>query len=369
MLPLQASQSPTSTSSLYSLLLLVSWVQKSFDLLWLKLHWLYQLFTTAYLIHIITFLLNKWKSRSPLLIIPSLYPHLICHIYFYHTYPTKTSKSSNSYLLPLLHLQEYCCGWCVWGKQNSYTKQKHTHKHANCLHWKPTNTSGCSQCCPVTILYFPSLLIHMTVSHLLIYVQIQTSFHYELWTLQFPWSQYCFCSPLLCDNSFFLFPHGCCLVIQWCPTLGGPKDCRLPGSSVHGIFQTRILEWVAISFSRRSSWPRDGTFISCISRWILYCWATREDLFLLLHKICSHLQSTSSFVTYLRISPAIYVCAIFLTLILFSGANTHRATNSVFLFPFQFLSSPSFISYLKQISSSQPHPNHSCQGYQWSQHC
>ena len=48
---------------------------------------------------------------------------------------------------------------------------------------------------------------------------------------------------------------------------------------VHGIFQARILEWVAISFFRRSSWPRDQTHISCISytgRWILYHWAIWE---------------------------------------------------------------------------------------------
>ena len=53
----------------------------------------------------------------------------------------------------------------------------------------------------------------------------------------------------------------------------------LPGSSVLGIFQARILEWVAISFSRRSSRPRDGTRVSCISctgRWILYHGATWE---------------------------------------------------------------------------------------------
>ena len=43
-------------------------------------------------------------------------------------------------------------------------------------------------------------------------------------------------------------------------------DCSLPGSSVHGIFQARILEWVAISFSRRSSWSRDWTCISWIGR-------------------------------------------------------------------------------------------------------
>ena len=46
-------------------------------------------------------------------------------------------------------------------------------------------------------------------------------------------------------------------VAQSCPTLCDPRDCSLPGSYVHGIFQARILEWVAISFSRGSSRPRD----------------------------------------------------------------------------------------------------------------
>ena len=48
----------------------------------------------------------------------------------------------------------------------------------------------------------------------------------------------------------------CVLVMQSCPALCDPMDCSLPGSSVHGIFQARILEWVAISFSRGSSRPR-----------------------------------------------------------------------------------------------------------------
>ena len=39
-------------------------------------------------------------------------------------------------------------------------------------------------------------------------------------------------------------------VVQWCPTLSDPMDCSLPGSSVHGIFQARVLEWGAIAFSR-----------------------------------------------------------------------------------------------------------------------
>ena len=50
-----------------------------------------------------------------------------------------------------------------------------------------------------------------------------------------------------------------CLVAQSCPTLCAPMDCSLPGSSVHGILQARILEWVAFPFSRGSSQPKDWT--------------------------------------------------------------------------------------------------------------
>ena len=53
-----------------------------------------------------------------------------------------------------------------------------------------------------------------------------------------------------------------------CPTLCNPLDCSLPGSSVHGILQARILEWVAIPFSRGSSQPKNGTQVS--QRQILY---------------------------------------------------------------------------------------------------
>ena len=66
---------------------------------------------------------------------------------------------------------------------------------------------------------------------------------------------------------------------QSCLTVCHPMDCSSPGSSVHGIFQARILEWVAISYSRGSSPPRDWNFISCVScigRWILYHWVTWE---------------------------------------------------------------------------------------------
>ena len=54
-----------------------------------------------------------------------------------------------------------------------------------------------------------------------------------------------------------------CLVDQLCSTLCGPMYCSPPASSVHGIFQARILEWVAILYSRGFSWPRDQMHVSC----------------------------------------------------------------------------------------------------------
>ena len=64
-------------------------------------------------------------------------------------------------------------------------------------------------------------------------------------------------------------------VAQSCPTLCNPMDCSLPGSSIHRIFQARVLEWVAISFSRGSSWPRDRTWVSRIVGRCFTIWATR----------------------------------------------------------------------------------------------
>ena len=75
---------------------------------------------------------------------------------------------------------------------------------------------------------------------------------------------------------------------QSCLTLRDPMDCSPPGSSVHGIFQARVLEWGAIAFSGRilewaailysrwSSWPRDGNRVSCIAGGCFTVWATRE---------------------------------------------------------------------------------------------
>ena len=74
------------------------------------------------------------------------------------------------------------------------------------------------------------------------------------------------------------FLNSCVCVCVWlsqvcvCDTM----DCNLIDSSVHGILQIRILKWVAIPFSRGSSWPRDQTRVSCIAGKFFTVWVTRE---------------------------------------------------------------------------------------------
>ena len=97
----------------------------------------------------------------------------------------------------------------------------------------------------------------------------------------------------ICSFSFLCLsntPHACACkrarahthtpmkwkVSQSCPTICNPMDCSLTGSFVHGIFQTRILEWIAISFSRGSSRPRDWTQVSCTAGRLFTVWAPRE---------------------------------------------------------------------------------------------
>ena len=70
------------------------------------------------------------------------------------------------------------------------------------------------------------------------------------------------------------------LVVQSCLTLGDSTDCSLPGSSVHGILQARILEGIIISFSKGTSWPRDQTQVSYIVVSLLHC---RRILYQLSH--------------------------------------------------------------------------------------
>ena len=71
-----------------------------------------------------------------------------------------------------------------------------------------------------------------------------------------------------------------------CLTLCDPMDCSLPGSSVHGILQVRILGWIAIPFSRRSSQPRDQIQVSRVAGRFFTVWATRDDSSSL-HLLCT----------------------------------------------------------------------------------
>ena len=66
------------------------------------------------------------------------------------------------------------------------------------------------------------------------------------------------------------------LVTQLCLTLYDPMDCNLPGSSVQGILQAEILEWVAISFSKDFSPPRDQAWVSHIAGTLFTNWAIGE---------------------------------------------------------------------------------------------
>ena len=67
-----------------------------------------------------------------------------------------------------------------------------------------------------------------------------------------------------------------CLVAQSCPTLCNPVDCSPPGSSIRGILQARILQWVAMPVSRGSSQSRDRTQVSHIAGGFFTNWATRK---------------------------------------------------------------------------------------------
>ena len=92
----------------------------------------------------------------------------------------------------------------------------------------------------------------------------------------------------LMERHFFNIDEKQCLIIifkvkvsQSCPTLCDPMNCNLPGSSVHWILQARILEWVAVSFSRESSQPRDQTQVSRIAGGFFSIWTAQEA--------CNHL--------------------------------------------------------------------------------
>ena len=113
------------------------------------------------------------------------------------------------------------------------------------------------------------------------------------------WISFLFRSPQS-TKSFLCYTVGPCYLFyvcaQLCPTLCDPMDGSPPGSSVLGISQARILEWVAISFSRGSSRPRDQTYISCgscIAGRFFTWWAIREAQYILYLYYASILYTVS----------------------------------------------------------------------------
>ena len=170
----------------------------------------------------------------------------------------------------------------------------------------------------VSLLLLPvsSILFHLLGAFALAFLSIKTLFPTEIYladslTLQifaemlpsqWRWPRPPFliiqptCSPAVACSVLFIlpslfFPHTINIIfyhitcmhaksLQSCLTLCDFMGCSLPGFSVHGIFQARILEWVTISFSRRSSWPRDWTRVAHIVGRCFTIWDTRELIYL-----------------------------------------------------------------------------------------
>ena len=130
-------------------------------------------------------------------------------------------------------------------------------------------------------------LPEITVSHLETWFWMcPGDYSHNLQAISILWCWQClvyktlYCEPTLkCSNEQMCKPwwwwwwwFSCQVVSDSCD----PMDCSPPGSSVHGIFQARILEWIAISFSRGSSRPRSWTWVSYIAGRFFTDWAMRE---------------------------------------------------------------------------------------------
>ena len=92
----------------------------------------------------------------------------------------------------------------------------------------------------------------------------------------------------------FICAH-CAQLLQSCPALCDLMDCSLSVSSVHGILQTRILEWVAMPSSRGSSQLKDRNLVSCIAGRFFSHWAIWEALSKIFHLVNSRMWFTGSF--------------------------------------------------------------------------
>ena len=131
------------------------------------------------------------------------------------------------------------------------------------------------------------------------------SFHKTLWVLHSIQILPASWSLSSCPLTLWATVLCVCLFAQPCPTLCHPMACSPPGSSVHGILQARILEWVAMPSSRGSSQPRDRNQVSHIAGGFFTIWATREAP---LSYYVSLIQGSQSFINSLhpREKPTIF---------------------------------------------------------------
>ena len=141
------------------------------------------------------------------------------------------------------------CFWIIWCKLRGRGKRRGcvSRLYQNCLFYVKAHTTGLTSW---SFAYLPCESDSTLLKRLKLTGKGQFSFQ-----SQRKWSE----------------------VVQSRPTLCNPVDCSPPGSSIHGIFQARILEWVAISFSRESYQPRDRTQLSRTAGRCFTLWATRED--------------------------------------------------------------------------------------------
>ena len=142
------------------------------------------------------------------------------------------------------HGQRSLAGYSPWGHKELDTTERLSLYHLSRPHQPILGLYSWSLISPPLNSQSTSHLVYGCLSSCLISLRTVSSLRTESKTNSF-----------LCPSiSYLIFK---CLVAQSCMTLCNCMDCNLPGSSVHGIFQTRILEWVAISFSRGSSRLKD----------------------------------------------------------------------------------------------------------------
>ena len=131
-------------------------------------------------------------------------------------------------------------------------------------------------------------------------------------------------------------------------------DCSPPGSSVYGILQARILEWVAIPFSRGSYWPRDRTQVSCIAGRFFTVWATREVQYICINQFFSSCSSFSVNISVLMLKPPWF----FFLLVLFTifSSSKYPLLLKVSLLPLHYLLQL-YPPMLQQLTKASKYPD------------